>query len=139
MQDVLDRIDAEMARLRADLDRLATARAVLAGLAPAPVSPRETPPGKAEPRRARGAGPKDDPRRRAVAELLARSGPIQTAAIASRLNIPKGSMSGVLKCPWFEKAGPGKFEPYQLTDAGRAALAEPGAPSAATAATPAGT
>jgi hypothetical protein len=60
---------------------------------------------------------KADSRRHQIARLLA-DGPKQLAAIAEALAFPHGSMSDLMKHPWFEK-GPGRMDPYRLTDLGR--------------------
>lgn len=54
-------------------------------------------------------------RRNAIARLLAREGAMPTMSIASRCDIPEGSIGAVLKCDWFLASSAG----YRLTDKGR--------------------
>ena len=140
-------LDAEIARLAAMRPWLVAA---LASKAPAPSE--EPPPGKvpavgqppAPPHQPKAGkrvvrtGPSaprpGDPnaagfaktRRLAVARLLADRGPLRGREIAAALRIPSGSITGTLTHPWFTRTGPALRDPFQLTAAGRLALAEAG-------------
>lgn len=61
-------------------------------------------------------------RRLKIARRL-EAGPVGPAELCRDLDIPRGSIVGVLRHPWFEKTGSGTRDPYRLTEEGRAALA----------------
>lgn len=59
-------------------------------------------------------------RRREVACRLATRGEATSAELAAACGIKRGTIGGVLKHRWFEKAGEGPRSPYRLTAAGAA-------------------
>jgi len=82
----------------------------------------ELPPGKAEPRSA-PAAPGQTSRCGANAERLLRAlaaGPLRAKELKDRAGVPKGSITAALECPWFQKAGTKKYDPWELTEAGDA-------------------
>lgn len=54
-------------------------------------------------------------RRKAIAQLLGKEGPMSGMVICNRLGIPTGSMTAILTCEWFKQSSEG----YRLTELGR--------------------
>lgn len=134
----LEQIDRQIEVLRAFRDFAAAKLAP-----PAPASPSsalapagEAPRGKARPplpdagaatppRKPRPNPRPDGGKRLAIARLIGREGPLPSAAIVARLDIPPTSMISYIRHPWFGRNGNRKG-PIVLTEAGRAALATEG-------------
>jgi hypothetical protein len=99
--------------------------------------PRLGKPAGAAPRLGLSLKPKAAPpepggsRRHRIAGALA-AGPKGLAAIAEELDIPKGTMPGLVAHPWFEKTGRMKRDPYRLTALGREQALASGTASATT-------
>jgi hypothetical protein len=62
-------------------------------------------------------------RRARVADVLS-AGPLSVKVIALRTNLPRGSVSRVLKHAWFAKCGPNRNGCWGLSVAGREQLKE---------------
>lgn len=96
----------------------------------AAADPEDAPAGKAEPAGAvrrpvtRDGGPTAS--QLAAARLVAEKGPMQTVEIRVALGLSaEPTYRAVCKNPLLEKSGPGKFDPYRLSAAGRAMTAGP--------------
>lgn len=125
---MLDDLLARRDRLAADLAELdaaiAVVRRVLGGDAPAP-APEVVAPGKPEPRpamQAPGDAGRDPPAVR-VARHLAATGPqrvgqMVAAGVASQPTVNKAIRDNPT---WFRRTGDGLMDPWEVTEAGRAA------------------
>lgn len=113
MQDVLNKLDAEIIRSQARTAALIEARALVERSLREPVLPVN---GDA-PRRPYG---RTDDHRRRVAEYLAGHAPARQSDVARVCQIPGGSVVSVLKHEWFQQSEAG----WGLSDLGRAALEE---------------
>lgn len=126
--DILAAIDAKLAFHREQIDRLTAAReqaveltALLGGSMP--TSPSEKPPGKPRPRPSTdGPGASDQPRRLRIARHLLENGPLRVGELVAAGLGSQPTVNATMRGdPWFRKSGPGNLDPWELTEAGRAA------------------